>query len=132
MVRAGLKKRCAGTIVAGATARRRDHEPMPSEDDMIARSVVARVCRTFATGRSTVKHGIVIAGACGAFMAALAIENLVLRTLEVKIKCSSNGLDVATRMPRAEWERSLDAGFVKMDAGSFVVAIPVAYCDSVS
>jgi len=95
---------------------------MPSQEDIIASIVV----------QAAVKHGMVIAGACAAFVAVLAIESLVLSALEVKIECSSHGLDVATWMPRAEWERGGGSGSVRMDAGGFFIAIPVEDCDSVS
>jgi hypothetical protein len=82
--------------------------------------------------RAALKHGIVVAGACAAFVAALVVEHLASSALEVKIECSSKGMDVASWMSRSEWERSARSGSVRMNADGFFVAIPIEDCDSVA
>lgn len=73
--------------------------------------------------RTALKHGLVVVGACVAFAAALAVERLASSALEVKIECSSKGIDVASWMSRSEWERSARSGSVRMNADGFYVAI---------
>ncbi len=72
--------------------------------------------------RAGLKHGIVIMGA--AFVAALTIENLLSYVLEVRIECSSKGMDVAGWIPHSDWERSACSGCVRMNADGFLVTIP--------
>lgn len=82
--------------------------------------------------RAALEHGIVAAGACAAFGAALVVEHLASSALEVKIECSSKGMDVASWMSRSEWERSARSGSVRMTAEGFFVTIPVDDCNSVA
>ena len=49
--------------------------------------------------RAAVVQGLVVAGACAAFVAALTIENLVSSIFAVKIECSSKGMDLASWIP---------------------------------
>jgi hypothetical protein len=80
--------------------------------------------------RATVRHGIVIAGACVAFGAVLALEGLVSSALEVKIECSSKGMNFASWMSESKWEQSERSGSVTMSSDGFLVTLPVDDCDT--
>ena len=78
-------------------------EPM-SKQRHTAATIVARqaYAGVAPARRATVRHGIVIAGACVAFGAVLALEGLVSSALEVKIECSSKGMDFASWMSKSK------------------------------
>jgi hypothetical protein len=97
----------------------------------VAANAAGRACARAGRGPGgTARHGIVIAGACAAFGVMLVLEDLTSSALEVRIECSSKGMDFASWMPESKWVRSARSGSVTMAVDGFFVTVPVDDCST--